>query len=151
MAVNVHVSAFLMGALLLLTVPFPWLLGAFGAGCFHELCHYAAIRALGGQVYTLQIRFSGASLEMQPLSPARELLCALAGPAGSLFLVLFLQPFPRLALCALIQAAFNLLPIYPLDGGRAILCAFRLFHEKLLAMRRISGYNSVTTDKEVTL
>ena len=54
------------------------------------------------------------------MPPGRELLCALAGPAGSLLLAML--PVPKLALCALIQGMFNLLPLEGLDGGRILGC-----------------------------
>ena len=151
MAVKIHASACLMSALLLLTVPLPWLFSAFFAACFHELCHCIAVYALGSQVFALEIRFHGASMEIQPLSADKELICALAGPAGSLLLLLTVHRFPRLALCAAVQGTFNLLPFYPLDGGRALRCVFRLLSEIFLAKRQLSQYNSATNDEEVIL
>ena len=59
-----------------------------------------------------------------------ELLCALAGPFGSLLLALLLRHVPELAICGLIQGVYNLLPLYPLDGGRALRCLFSFAGEK---------------------
>ena len=106
--VRVDVSACLMGAFLLLTLPLNWLLSALAAAAFHELCHGAAILLLGGRIWGVRISAGGAVMETEPLSSGKELVCALAGPAGSLLLVLTFRIFPRVAVCALVQAAFNL-------------------------------------------
>lgn len=115
-------SVSLFGALLLLTLPVNWILAALMAAAFHEACHFLTIYLLGGHVWEMRIGIGGAVIEMEPMGKGRELLCALAGPAGSLLLVALCRLFPRLAICAGAQAIFNLLPIFPLDGGRALHC-----------------------------
>ena len=113
-------------ALTLLVLPLPWVAAAVLAAAVHELCHYLAIAALGGQVGRLAVGSGGAAMELGCLSPVRELLAAAAGPVGSLSLMLMGRFFPRLALCGLVQGLFNLLPIYPLDGGRILRRALEL-------------------------
>ena len=113
-------------ALTLLVLPLPWVAAAVLAAAVHELCHYLAIAALGGQVGRSAVGSGGAAMELGCLSPVRELLAAAAGPVGSLSLMLMGRFFPRLALCGLVQGLFNLLPIYPLDGGRILRRALEL-------------------------
>ena len=52
----------------------------------------------------------------------QEFFCALTGPLGGLCLLPFLRWIPRIAICAGVQSLYNLLPVYPLDGGRALRC-----------------------------
>lgn len=128
--VRIDFYAYVFGALLLLTLPINWLLAMLAAAVFHELCHVLMISLLGGSVLGIKIGVGGAEIETEPLRPGRELACALAGPFGSLLLVLLCRVFPRLAICAGIQALFNLLPIYPLDGGRALRCGVEMILPK---------------------
>lgn len=112
--------ACLLGALALLVLPLPWLLAAAAAAAFHELCHLEAVLALGGQVSRLYIGPGGAVMEGRLEGRWRETLAAAAGPVGSLLLLILVRVAPRLALCGLVQGLFNLMPLYPLDGGRIL-------------------------------
>lgn len=109
-----------IAALLVLTLPLRWLLAALTAGAFHELCHLAAVRGLGGQVLKVRLKPGGAAIDAVLPGQGRELLAVLAGPVGSLLLLGVHRWFPRLALCGMVQGLFNLLPVRPLDGGRAL-------------------------------
>lgn len=109
----------LFAAAILLVLPLQWVAAVFIAALFHELCHYFAIRLTGGGVCGISVTPRGAVMETGVLSSRQELFCALVGPAGSLLLFLCYPWIPRIALCAGIHGAFNLIPVYPLDGGRA--------------------------------
>lgn len=111
---------FLLGALLLLVLPLPWLMASIFAAAFHELCHLGAVYALGGRVLRLTIGPTGAVMEGALEGRWREILAAAAGPVGSLLLLTLAPMAPRIAVCGLIQGLFNLLPLYPLDGGRIL-------------------------------
>lgn len=109
-------------ALMLLILPLRWIFAMVTAAAFHEFCHWAAIRILGKRVRVLRIRAPGASMELPEMSRGQELLCALAGPLGSFSLLFVAKYFPRVAICGAIQGLYNLLPLYPLDGGRVVYC-----------------------------
>lgn len=120
----------ILAAVLLLTVPLRWILAAFLAAFVHELGHGLAVWVLGGRVSGGAVSLRGARLDVLPMTPGRELLCALSGPAASFLLLCFAHLLPRIAICGLIQGVYNLLPIYPLDGGRAVRCLSVLLQER---------------------
>ena len=107
-------------ALLILLFPLPWVASWLVATILHELCHYCAISALKIKVNAVIFLSNGIQLKTAPMGNREEVLCALAGPLGGLLLLLFAKWLPYIAICALVQSAYNLLPIYPLDGGRAL-------------------------------
>lgn len=115
-------SVYLFLTLLLLLVPLKWLLAAIFAAAIHELFHVFVIRLCCGKIHSIHIGLRGAKLDIAPLSPVMELLSAAAGPVGSFLLLMLAAWFPRLAICGFFQGCFNLLPIYPMDGGRVLRC-----------------------------
>lgn len=125
-SVTVTVGGYLMLALGVLMLPLRWLGGLVLAGFFHELCHVLAIRFTGGQIIGITIGFGGTIIETETMTAGKELVCALAGPVGGFLLLALLRWLPHLAFCGAIQSVFNLLPIYPLDGGRAMNLVCRL-------------------------
>lgn len=114
-------------ALMVLILPLKWLLAALLAAAVHEGFHIAAVYLLGGRVRTVSVSAAGAVINAAPMSRGRELACLLAGPLGSLSLLLFARWLPRTAVCALIQSVYNLLPFLNLDGGRALRCLLSFF------------------------
>ena len=112
----------IFASLLLLVLPLQWVVAAAVAAGVHELCHGCAICLCGGRIHSLTLGSNGAAMDIEPLSVGRELICALAGPIGGLCLLLLARWIPRVALCAAVQSLYNLLPVYPLDGGRALRC-----------------------------
>jgi len=113
--------------------------GAFlAAAVCHELGHAAVLVLLGVRLDGLRLRLGGAELVTGPMDYRRELLCALAGPAAGLAALLARRRFPAFALFSLALTAYNLLPLWPLDGGRALRAALLLTLPEQTA-RRISA------------
>lgn len=150
---------------LILLLPLPWLLSAFLAAGVHELCHLLAIMLWGGHVREIRLAPLGAEIVTEPISGWKEVISAAAGPLGSLSLLLFAERAPLTALFGLLQGAYNLLPVYPLDGGRilggiadlffpgsreavlrgtAIVIPLLLFGVTLVLAVRFSGLRSLT-------
>lgn len=111
-----------MAALALLTLPLEWILAAVTAAAIHECCHVAALRICGVRIFGFSAGSEGARIETEPMGRWQELCCALAGPVGSFLLVLLIRWVPLISICALFHGLYNLLPVYPLDGGRVLCC-----------------------------
>ncbi|MGD2246437.1 MAG: site-2 protease family protein [Candidatus Aminicenantes bacterium] len=114
-------------------------LGLFAAIIFHELSHSLVARRFGIPMKGITLFIFGGVAEMseEPPSPKAEFFMAVAGPISSIVLGLVLllmrflgdgigwsRPvlgvFTYLGLINLILAGFNLLPAFPLDGGRML-------------------------------
>ena len=125
-------------ALMLILLPLPWVLGAALAAAVHELFHAVAIFLLKGNIYALHLGAGGIRMETTPMPPDRELMAAIAGPFGSVLLVLLAPWLPRTAACAAIHCVYNLLPLFPLDGGRMLQNLFLLL---LPADRAVNAFD----------
>ena len=137
-----------------------WLALVFGCVVVHELAHSLVARARGAVVREIVLLPIGGVSRMDnlPESPSDELAIAIVGPAASAALaglsalaaIVFRQPLlpvdlaggpllSRLLWFNLIIAGFNLLPAFPLDGGRVFRAVlerrFDLEHATHLAAR----------------
>lgn len=115
-------------AISLLLLDLRWVIGWLTASLVHELFHYITICIYKCPVSQIQIGCYGVIMNTHFPGKTAEILCALAGPMGSLAVIAAFRLFPYAALCATMQLSFNLLPVYPMDGGRIIqlllLCFF---------------------------
>ncbi len=114
-------------------------LGLFMSIIFHELCHSLVAKRYGLPIKGITLFIFGGVAEMaeEPPNPRAEFMMAFAGPLSSLLLGLGFYgirimgegggwPVPvngvigYLALINGLLAGFNLLPAFPLDGGRML-------------------------------
>jgi Zn-dependent protease len=141
-----------------------WLMGGVAAaGLFasiilHELAHAAVARRDGLEIDGITLFVFGGVAEMkaEPASPMKEFRMAIAGPIASVaiaaacFLVAslgrgvgaaeaFIGVFAYLALINTILALFNMVPAFPLDGGRVLRAALWGWQGSLRRATRISA------------
>ncbi|MFT3838074.1 MAG: site-2 protease family protein [Myxococcaceae bacterium] len=144
-------------------------LAAFFTLFLHELGHVLVARRFGIQTLDVQLTPMGgmSHLERVPENPRHELLISLAGPLVSLSIagVLFAglkvgdhlfdidevwdprrQPVAALMWLNLVLALYNLLPIFPMDGGRALralLGRWRSYPDATRVATRVAQFGSV--------
>lgn len=101
---------------------------------FHELAHLVVAQAYGMSVRSITLHALGGAttIEGESRRPSQEFLTSIAGPAASALLGLVAWGLAQLldgtaatilgtlGVLNLILAVFNLLPAWPMDGGRVL-------------------------------
>ena len=125
-----------------------WVMGAIGALglfasiLFHELSHAVVARRRGVAMNGITLFIFGgvAEMEGEPENARTELMVALAGPLATVVLIVILLPLAALsteqrwpviavatvhylAIINVVLLAFNIIPAFPLDGGRVLRAA----------------------------
>ena len=107
------------------------------AAAVHELGHLLMLRMLGIRVFGLTLAVTGPVLRCERAAVWYEdLLAALSGPmAGLLLWGSAVSRWPLLGEISLFLSILNLLPILPLDGGRALWAVLRHQFDETIAER----------------
>jgi Zn-dependent protease/CBS domain-containing protein len=133
-------------------------LGLFASIIFHEMCHSLVARQFGLPMKGITLFIFGGVAEMdeEPPSAKAEFMMAVAGPISSIFLAVCLAALYFLGkggwwsepvngvLCYLsmingLLAAFNLVPAFPLDGGRVLRAALWSWKNNIKWATRIAS------------
>lgn len=147
-SINIHVT-FLLLLIFFMSGGIKWLALLVGVFCFvtlHEICHSLVAKFYGIEVREITLLPIGgiASMSSMPEKPSQEFFISIAGPLFNLIVVavlyipmkkllgpdvLFYRPFSTatwpltlsyLYWLNLILAVFNLIPAFPMDGGRIL-------------------------------
>ncbi len=108
----------------------------FASVLFHEMSHSLVARKRGMPVKKISLFIFGgmAHLEKEAKDPGSEFIMAVAGPMGSFVLAILFgiiwffsrgitiieEPFRYLAIINVVLGLFNMIPGFPLDGGRVL-------------------------------
>lgn len=137
----------------------------FACVTLHELGHAAAARRFGVRVPRILLLPIGGMAEMEsiPRRPRAEIIIALAGPAVNYLIVALLMIFVRfpadwnptyfeltfselgrqLVVVNLVMGVFNLLPAFPMDGGRVFRALLAMRTSYLRATQIAAGVGKV--------
>jgi len=119
--------------------------GVFLCILLHEFGHALAARRYGIPTRSITLYpFGGiAALQSMPRGPKQELVVALAGPAVNVVIAALLWPVVvltggvglQLLVINVILVLFNLLPAFPMDGGRVLRALLALKMDRVRATR----------------
>ena len=109
--------------LLIYLDPGGWALPFLLACALHEAGHLLAMRCYGLRLDRICIGAGGAVICTHFPSKHAECLIALAGPGvNALLFIAFRHIWLQLSLVSALLLCYNLLPVFPLDGGRILRC-----------------------------
>ncbi len=114
--------------------------GLLASVALHELGHSLVARAKGGYIHEIVLYpFGGAAkISNIPRRPVDEILVAVAGPAVSMALWLLFRRVELLYFLGYLNGMlffFNMLPVFPMDGGRVLRAALTLGKGRVEATR----------------
>lgn len=111
---------------------------------WHEIGHAVAIDRLGFGKSTIVLQgFGGVTINERRANPNQSIIISLAGPAFTISLIFifgiaaFFYPnedtlnhfFSMMFIINIVWAIFNLLPIFPMDGGNVMMSVFEKIYK----------------------
>ncbi|MBQ8845140.1 MAG: hypothetical protein IJ008_03900 [Clostridia bacterium] len=124
----------------------------------HELGHYVVSKRLGYKIENFSLSPYGVSIDIegQKIENKDEILISLAGPVFNLITIFFVTAiwwiFPivfnftyEFVNLNMIILLFNLLPLYPMDGGRVFVSIFSNFVKRKIALKFSIILNLITS------
>lgn len=165
MSIKIDLKIFLFGILFFLTRQIEMYATIMLFAFMHELGHLCAGLALGFKPKTIKMTPFGFQIAFKTciddynkkIKQGNELcikriIIYLAGPMINLLLILvclwdnmeLMIPKDSIIYSNILLAIFNLLPIYPLDGGRILKEIVHIFREKKIAYQRSNSISFAT-------
>jgi len=131
---------------------------------FHEIAHAEVAEKLGYRLRKLNLNPYGASLigDFEGVKPRDEIFIALAGPLTNIALIIISVAlwwiFPSsyfitqyFVTANIFIAFFNLIPVFPLDGGRVLLAALSLRMPRNKAYRKMRIFGFIAAGLMISL
>lgn len=141
MSVKIHYSFIVYILILFFFNVLQYYLMFFLAIFIHEATHGIVGRICGIKTKSITISFSGLSLHFENFEKNNiiKTIVLLSGPISNLIIAYLIYLFFGeeqifFVLCNLILAIFNLIPIYPLDGGKILLEIIGIENENKLRL-----------------
>ena len=121
----------------------------FSAALAHELGHLLTLLLTGAEIRKIRMTPAGLVIEYTgALSDAQQIAIITAGPAGGFIFALLCfwagtRYYQYAGAIALLSTLFNLMPVYPMDGGRLSFIILSRIMPDMAAMRFLRWVGSL--------
>lgn len=139
---NLHISFVLWLGVVLVLLPaiVPFIIGIFAIITLHEFGHCMTAKYFNWKVKTITLTPIGglAHIEEVNNTPRQDFWVAVAGPLVNIFLIPILAFLHEgLYFINLMILGFNMLPFYPMDGGRILGSIIESFTKNRILSKKI--------------